>query len=268
MNSEAIRETLAAAVATGTVDCDVSVFGELASTNTWLMAQPPPATGNAHAVLALHQSAGRGRQGRSWQSPPGSGLALSVAYTYRRQPEQPAPLTLALGVAVARALESLGLGEAMLKWPNDIVWQDRKLGGILVESSQAAGGAFRVVAGIGINIALPAGFSLDDNTSHWARGIVDLKSARVEVSLAELASAVLAAVLACLDNYDAASLKQSIDAFNRRHWLRERAAELDGQMMRCGDVDAHGQLQAIGMSDGKLHAVSSGDLQPLAWSAP
>ncbi len=267
MNSEQIRETLAHAAEASHTPCEITVFAELGSTNTWLMAQPAPSPNRAHAVLALHQTAGRGRQGRQWHSPPGSGLCLSVAYTYARQPEQPASLTLALGVAVARALESLGLGEAMLKWPNDIVWQDRKLGGILVESSQAAEGGFRVVAGIGVNMMLPDGFSLDDTSHSWARGVVDLNSASVDITLPTLAGAVLAAVLDCMAGYDADLLRQSIDAFNRRHWLRDRVAELDGEMMRCGDVDATGQLEVIGMSDGKQRSLGSGELKPLAWSA-
>jgi BirA family biotin operon repressor/biotin-[acetyl-CoA-carboxylase] ligase len=190
-----------------------------------------------------------------------------VGWTFDAMPANAPALTLALGVAAARSLESIGLGEAMLKWPNDLVWQDRKLGGILVESATTPEQAFRIVAGIGINLRLPESFSLSDDRSAWSRGIVDLATARVETDLAGLAEAVLAAWLACLAGFEVEPLADVIDAFNRRHWLRDRACELDGAMMRCGGVDDAGRLEVVAMQDGRRRMLDSGEVVPLAWSA-
>lgn len=107
------------------------------------------------ACLAEFQRAGRGRRGRSWVAPFGSGLCLSVGWSYRDAPATLGALSLAAGVATLRALSRLGFTSLMLKWPNDIVHQGAKLGGILIDlRGEAAGPAF-VVVGIGINVRLP-----------------------------------------------------------------------------------------------------------------
>ena len=267
MTLDDIHSALLASAEAAGVPCAVHTLDAVGSTNTWLSERPAPAAGAAEAVLALHQTAGRGRAGRTWQAPRGSGLCFSVSWTFEHMPEHASALTLALGVAAARALESLGLGEAMLKWPNDLVWQDRKLGGILVESSVAPNGVFRVIAGVGINLKLPESFSLDDSGSGWSRGIVDLASAQVETTLEELGAAVLGGWLPCLAAFEHTPLTEAVEAFNRRNWLHDRACELEGEMMRCGDVAAEGRLRVVGMNDGHERALESGEIVPLAWSA-
>ena len=266
MSADVLTAALDAAAGAAGVNCDVTVLDAVDSTNTWLTATPAAPAGDAQAVLALHQTAGRGRGGRRWQAPRGSGLCLSVGWTFARMPGNASALTLALGVAAAEALESLGLGEAMLKWPNDLVWQDRKLGGILVESTTTAAGQFRVVCGIGVKLKLPDGFSLDD-VNGWSRGVVDLATAQVDADLATLAAAVLGTWLRCLRAFADAPFDAVVAAFNERHWLRDRACELDGAMMRCGDVDGDGRLQVVGMHDGRLRRIETGEIMPLAWSA-
>src|SRR5258705_10715180 len=103
-----------------------------ASTNGVLLAEK----GLARPVLLLadEQTAGRGRRGRRWHSAPGAGLTFSLAVALRRPLRELAALPLVAGVAVARALHSLGIARAALKWPNDIVVDGAKLGGILVET--------------------------------------------------------------------------------------------------------------------------------------
>lgn len=110
-------------------------------------------------VVAAEQTAGRGRRGRTWFSPSGSGLYVSVvlAPTRASQPARAtALLTLAAGVALAEAIEaSTGL-QIDLKWPNDLYVGPRKLGGILAEASTTGGPIARVVVGFGINIGSTA----------------------------------------------------------------------------------------------------------------
>jgi BirA family biotin operon repressor/biotin-[acetyl-CoA-carboxylase] ligase len=129
-------------------------FLTLPSTNSHLLGMPAPQPGRALVCLAEHQSAGRGRRGRRWQSPLGGGLCLSIGWLYAEQPPQLSALSLAMGVAVQAALTDAGIGDVMLKWPNDILWQERKLGGVLIELNVEMSGPAHVVIGIGLNLRL------------------------------------------------------------------------------------------------------------------
>jgi BirA family biotin operon repressor/biotin-[acetyl-CoA-carboxylase] ligase len=93
-----------------------------------------------------------------WLTPPGSGVCLSFGWTFPGARRDLAALTLAVGVAVRRALQSLGAIEIGLKWPNDLVVNGGKLGGILAEMRLTADSTY-VVMGIGVNLDLPADFA-------------------------------------------------------------------------------------------------------------
>lgn len=123
------------------------------STNERLASIPAPVPGAMFACAAEYQSGGRGRRGRRWFSPLGHGLCLSVSWCYELAPRDLAALGLVTGVAVAEALSTVVPGHAVrLKWPNDIVAEGGKLGGILVEVSGESGGPLRIVIGIGVNV--------------------------------------------------------------------------------------------------------------------
>lgn len=111
----------------------LEVAWSLDSTNTELVRRPNPAHGQSEVLLAEFQSAGRGRRGRSWFAPPGGAVCLSLSWTFAEMPRDMGALGLAIGVCVLRALEPFDVRDARLKWPNDILFGDRKLGGILIE---------------------------------------------------------------------------------------------------------------------------------------
>ena len=128
----------------------LSVHGAIDSTNSWLqersLALPAP-----YACLSEHQLAGRGRRGRVWEDGSGRDICLSILWRFDAAEARTQGLSLAVGVAVARALAASGASGIGLKWPNDIVWRDRKLGGILIEGS-VSGRTWMVVIGVGINV--------------------------------------------------------------------------------------------------------------------
>lgn len=130
----------------------VKVLGGTDSTNTRLLEAD--GADDPQALLAEHQTAGRGRHGRSWHSPFGTNLYLSLAWTFPQWPAALTALPLATGVATAEALEELRLPELRLKWPNDLWCGTSKLGGILIEQRGESGGACRVVVGLGLNVAM------------------------------------------------------------------------------------------------------------------
>lgn len=129
---------------------------EVDSTSTRLLGSAPPPPGSADACLSELQHAGRGRRGRRWIAPFGSAVAMSLAWTFSDGARGLTALSLAVGVAVYRALVRAGARGLSLKWPNDIWFRDRKIGGVLIELRAEASGPAHVVIGIGLNVALSA----------------------------------------------------------------------------------------------------------------
>ncbi|HEY0766490.1 MAG TPA: biotin--[acetyl-CoA-carboxylase] ligase, partial [Steroidobacteraceae bacterium] len=118
-----------------------------ASTNTVLLARANPPDGTSEVVLAEYQTAGRGRRGRAWLAPPGGAICLSLSWTFREVPPDLGALSLVIGVCALRALQELGVAGAALKWPNDLLLAERKLGGVLIELRAESAGPACVVIG-------------------------------------------------------------------------------------------------------------------------
>lgn len=133
----------------------IEVYPWLDSTNTYLMQRARAGCDSGLACFAEAQTAGRGRRGRSWISPFGANLYFSLLWRFPANPPALTGLSLVIGIAVAHALEKLGVEGIGLKWPNDILWQQRKLGGILLEFGGESTGPCHVVAGVGVNVAMP-----------------------------------------------------------------------------------------------------------------
>ncbi len=132
----------------------LELHDELDSTNARLLAASPPAPGQWRACLAEYQSAGRGRRGRAWTQPFGGGLCASLGWSFAAPPAGLAALALAAGVAVLRSLDSSGVAGLSLKWPNDVLRDGGKLGGILCELRSDPAGPVYVVVGVGLNVRL------------------------------------------------------------------------------------------------------------------
>ena len=145
----------------GTLGSPVVFLSEVPSTNDYASVMADAGASEGAMVLAATQTAGRGRLGRQWHSPPGAGLYFSIVFRTARV----APyLTLAAGVAVAHGIQAATGLPVEIKWPNDVVSADasrpgrrRKLAGVLAEGSSSAEGLHHVVLGIGINVS-PAAY--------------------------------------------------------------------------------------------------------------
>ena len=131
-------------------DFTVEVLPEIDSSNSELMRRARAGQHEATLLVAERQTAGRGRMGRVWQSQPGDSLTFSISLPLA--PQDWSGLSLAVGLSLAESLHP----DVGLKWPNDLWFQDRKLGGILVEAA-SMGERSQVVVGVGLNIlARPA----------------------------------------------------------------------------------------------------------------
>jgi BirA family biotin operon repressor/biotin-[acetyl-CoA-carboxylase] ligase len=146
MNADQIMSLSHAGVA-------VEVVAETGSTNADLLARAPALTAPV-LLVAEHQTAGRGRAGRSWLSSPGHSLTFSLAWKFDGGVQKLTGLPLAVGTALAETLGRLGQ-PVQLKWPNDVLKDGDKLAGILVETAPAPDGAVWAVIGIGLNLAMP-----------------------------------------------------------------------------------------------------------------
>ena len=125
------------------------------STNAEVLRRIAAGTAPGLVCSAEQQTAGRGRRGRQWVSPFARNIYLSFSWEYHQGAAALEGLSLAVGVAVVRALCGLGVSGLQLKWPNDLLAQSGKLGGVLLEMAGDAAGRCQVVIGVGINVAMP-----------------------------------------------------------------------------------------------------------------
>ena len=224
----------------------LEVFSEIESTNSYLLEQAAPPPGRFRVALAEHQTAGRGRMGNQWHSPPSSGVCLSMSYTFSASPELLSCLTLAVGIAAIEALEKLGARGIGLKWPNDLIVRDGKLGGVLTEVRSTVGKGVAVVIGIGINYDL--------------RGIPNMRKIAAKVghvsSLADcmngmpsrctVSTALIEGLFNALAEFEADGFGRFERAWDKHDWLRGQKVEIDGSGGRaagvCQGIDSDGAL--------------------------
>jgi len=129
----------------------LKILPEVHSTSEYVLQQIETNPVSGQVCLAEVQSAGRGRRGRNWLTSPFADLLLSMSWQLATGPGQLTGLSLAAGVAIVRALRAYGVRGAGLKWPNDVLWNNRKLAGLLLDVRGEAAGPCWVVLGVGIN---------------------------------------------------------------------------------------------------------------------
>jgi BirA family biotin operon repressor/biotin-[acetyl-CoA-carboxylase] ligase len=128
------------------------IFDSIGSTNAVAAEKAQQGGSHGYFCLAEQQTAGRGRRGREWQSPYGRNVYLSMVWEFQSGAAALEGLSLSVGVAVARALSDIGVSSARLKWPNDVLCDNKKLAGILLEMQGDPAGLCQVVVGVGVNV--------------------------------------------------------------------------------------------------------------------
>lgn len=161
--------------------------------------------------LTEYQQAGRGRRGRRWQSPFGGQIILSFAWQVSQQRGLEGISTV-IGLGILHAFLELGLYGFQVKWPNDILINDRKIAGILVEIGNCQNGQFNLVVGIGLNMSLGALNSIDQS---WA----EMHEFYPDVSREELITQMIKSVYHYLEIFE----KQGISPEWQKHWIEHNA---------------------------------------------
>ena len=155
--------------------------------------------------IAEYQSSGRGRENRPWFSPFGSGICFSI---FQEIPKIKSPIGLSvfLGIKILDCLENLGLKGIKVKWPNDFYFNNKKLGGLLIELNQNSSDNLVATVGLGINYLLPSNLHWDDILSHSA---IDIHSIKGDMAIGRnfLAANLINTMIDSLDSFNDESLK-------------------------------------------------------------
>ncbi|MEZ0121227.1 MAG: bifunctional biotin--[acetyl-CoA-carboxylase] ligase/biotin operon repressor BirA [Candidatus Reddybacter sp.] len=184
------------------------------STNDVVRSEIGKDAAQGFVCFAERQSGGRGRHGRQWVSPFGRNLYMSLSWHFDEGAAALEGLSLAVGVGVARVIESFGVSNVALKWPNDILLEKQKVGGVLLEMMGDPVGRCQVIVGVGLNLGMTEGAPIDQP---WA----DLGS-HAQIGRNQLASALLSELLPMLDGYSRAGFPnyraqwESYDAYRDR----------------------------------------------------
>ena len=241
---------------------DVDVLESCDSTNAVLLARAEAGAPSGTVVITREQTAGRGRRGRHWIASPGDSLTFSLLWRFAPG-TAPAGLSLAVGLAVARSLQrvpggtqSAGADDTALKWPNDILRNSRKLGGILIEL--VPGTPHAAVIGIGLNLHLPA--AMPAELREVSAALCEPGAATDENALYAI---LLGELLAVLETFAASGFAPMRDEWMARNAYADASVTLlsDFGAPRagiCRGVDTDGAL--LFDVDGRVERILSGEV--------
>ena len=244
-----------------TLGLRIEVEREIDSTNAALKRRALSEDIHGVALFAETQSAGRGRLGRVWVSPPKSNIYLSLGWRTGLEPLELAGLSLAAGCAIGEGLErNFGL-KMQLKWPNDLYLGGKKCGGVLIDLVQSSNQDWTIVVGVGLNVAMPnsGGNNIDqpwtDLSSHSA----------VPLTRNEVGGQLLGALVPLLSSWQVGAFSQWRESWSRRDLMaghqitvQQGNHSISG---RADGVDQSGALRVV--TNEGLTVVQSGEASML-----
>ncbi len=239
----------------GSLVTGLHILTEVDSTNLYLMRAAAGGAPGGTVCLAEQQSAGRGQRGRIWASPCACNIYLSILWKFTAA-VRPMGLSMAIGVSVARALRKMGITDTDLKWPNDVLWQGRKLAGILIDMTLQASGEKQAVIGVGLNVAMPAESALSI-TQPWT----DVQSALGKpVARNRCAGLLLQELLYALNEFQISGFASFREEWEKLDVLAGKQVNLHMHDKIIGGIaqgiDADGALRIL--ADGIVRSYSSG----------
>ena len=237
-------------------------YESIDSTNLKALEMAKEGAQSGTIIVAHAQNSGRGRLGRSWISPAGTGLYVSIILRPQLAPEHLSKITLAAGVAVSKAIDLVTNISTMIKWPNDILADGKKIAGILSESTGVnPAGKTAVVLGIGINVNTPQE-SFPEALKDKASSLMAITGTIVQKGV--LLKQLLDEISRQVKRLEQGEFSQILEDWKARDTtLGKRLNWLNAaKQIVCGIAqgpDENGHLQVKDFS-GKLHDVLSGDI--------
>lgn len=248
-------DLLDAAQITSLLECSapltLEVLPVVDSTNSFLMRQ---AESSGRACFAEFQTAGRGRRGRSWISPMASNLYCSLGWSFEGGAAAIEGLSLALGVGITRLLKKQGISGVELKWPNDILYEKKKLAGILIEMTGDPAGYCQVIIGVGLNISMHV-----DQANNIDQPWVALASIMNEqgvpyISRNEWAAGLLTEMISILSSYQDLGF-----AHYREEWMSAAAYRGLNVELLNGQASISGVMQGVTETGALLLSTPEGE---------
>jgi len=215
------REAIVAALGARAPGLTIEVVDSIDSTNSELLRRARQRNVHRHLLVAEWQHSGRGRHGRVWSAVAGGSLTFTLGWRFEQPVGFLSALPLAVGVAIVRALEASDVRGVGLKWPNDLVHDAAKLGGMLIELSGDALGPSIVAVGVGINVRLPQ--SLQDGIG---QAVTDLASIAPAIDRNRLLADIAAQLDGALSRYASDGFEAFRAEWLLRHALHERLVEV------------------------------------------
>ena len=244
-----------------TLGLRIEVEREIDSTNAALKRRALSEDIHGVALFAETQTAGRGRLGRVWVSPPQSNIYLSLGWRTGLEPLELAGLSLAAGCAIGEGLErNFGL-KMQLKWPNDLYLGGKKCGGVLIDLVQSSNQDWTIVVGVGLNVAMPNSGG-NDIDQPWT----DLSShSAVPLTRNEVGGQLLGALVPLLSSWQVGAFSQWRESWSRRDLMaghqitvQQGNHSISG---RADGVDHSGALRVV--TNEGLTVVQSGEASML-----
>jgi len=245
------------------VGATIHYFSEIGSTNTYARARAARGAAEGEVIVAETQTAGRGRLGRRWESPPCANLYFSVILRPALAPAEAAQLTLMAAVALADAVAGFVPCAPAIKWPNDILIEGKKLAGILSEAACTAERLEYVVLGVGININYPRHLMPEELRG---RATSLLEEAGCPIERESLFRRLIQHLDRCYGDLEQSGFEPMARRWQSRFALRGRRVRVDSSdpvlIGRALGVDRDGAL-LIEADDATVHRVIAGDVIPV-----
>jgi len=261
LDAKTLQITLDSRVATAWLGRTRVVLDVTGSTNDDARKRAAAGAEHGTVVIALSQTAGRGRRGRTWTSLGGAHVMMSVVLRPNLPIERVPELSLVVGLGVASALETLQFRPG-LKWPNDVELNDRKVGGILCELVTDASGAVEcVIAGVGLNVDVPVGEIPDDVAERFTS--LSMVSGRAH-DLADVYAALFAGLEAAIERHASVGFSGLRADYESRTALLGGPvrASVEGRVVEgiAVGVSASGEL-LVREADGAIERLSTGEVE-------
>ena len=248
----------------GRLDC-LDVLLNTESTNSYLLEHASDHMGKRYAVLAEKQESGRGRRGRTWVSPFGKNIYLSMLWSFSGGISSLEGLSLVIAIAVERALSELGVDSARLKWPNDIYLNNKKLAGILLEVSGEYSGHCQVVIGIGLNIKL-SDYDAESIDQPWAQLSEHLNNTDRNT----ISAALISNLIRAIEQFEKTGFEMFKDYWTERDAFLDQEVDLIlPNLVRsgiCKGVNSKGELLLA--TEKGLETINAGEISLRLKNAP